>query len=132
MLQKPSPREVVIESSKGASSEFFELNTADTNQLKTVRGIGSFYARKIIELRDQLQGYHSWDQLLEIWKMKPETIESLREAATLDRSLIQTWAINDQSIEQLADHPYISWKQAKAIVAYRETTWGIFRLVRLV
>ena len=98
----------------------FELNRADTNQLKSVRGIGSFYARKIVELREELGGYHSWDQLLQVWKMKPETIESLQKAATLNPNLTVKLSINDLTKNQLAAHPNISWKQARAIVSYRD------------
>lgn len=48
------------------SSEHISVNTADTNLLKKVPGIGSYYARQIIRYRTRLGGFYSTQQLLEI------------------------------------------------------------------
>ena len=53
------------------------LNTADTNELKKLNGVGSFYALKIVEYREELGGYHNIAQLLELWKMTPEKIDKM-------------------------------------------------------
>ena len=46
--------------------EHIVLNTADTTALKTIPGIGSYFARKIVEYGERLGGYVSVDQLDEI------------------------------------------------------------------
>jgi Ni/Co efflux regulator RcnB len=46
--------------------EYVVLNTADTTQLKTVPGIGAYFARKIVQYGLRLGGYVSVDQLDEI------------------------------------------------------------------
>ena len=46
--------------------EHININTADTAQLMTVPGIGSYYARQIVRKRARLGGFASPKQLLEI------------------------------------------------------------------
>ena len=46
--------------------EHIVLNTADTTALKTVPGIGSYFARKVVQYGERLGGYVSVDQLDEI------------------------------------------------------------------
>ena len=46
--------------------EHIHINTADTAQLMTVPGIGSYYARQIVRKRARLGGFASPKQLLEI------------------------------------------------------------------
>ena len=46
--------------------EHININTADTAQLMTVPGIGSYYARQIVRKRARLGGFASLKQLLEI------------------------------------------------------------------
>ena len=48
------------------AGEHVVLNTADTTVLKTVPGIGPYYARKVVEYGERLGGYVSVDQLDEI------------------------------------------------------------------
>ena len=43
-----------------------ELNTADSAMLDAVRGIGPYYAKKILRYRELLGGYYSVEQLKEI------------------------------------------------------------------
>lgn len=95
------------------------LNTADTTDLKAIRGIGSFYARKIVEYREQLGGYISFNQLNEIWKMREETMQAMEPYVFIVKSDVRKIAINEVDVETLKNHPYVSWKIAKALVNYR-------------
>lgn len=51
---------------KLCKGEHININTADTAQLMTVPGIGSYYARQIVRKRARLGGFASPKQLLEI------------------------------------------------------------------
>jgi competence protein ComEA len=97
-----------------------ELNLADTIALKSLTGIGSFYARKIVELREELGGFYSYDQLLDIWKMDEARLGVIRTEATVDASLIRSLDVNKSTKEELGAHPYISWSVANSIVKMRE------------
>ena len=98
---------------------FIDINTADTTRLKKLKGIGSFYAKKIVEERNKLGGYHDINQLLEIWNFTPEMLTSIKSEIHLGDSPLKTININNCEIEELAKNPYLNWKQANSIVKYR-------------
>jgi len=97
-----------------------DLNSSDTSELKSLKGIGSYYASKIVEHRDALGGYNDFQQLFEIWKMRPETVKLLQERCELGSRVLRKIKINQVSSEDLKSHPYLDWKLANAIVNYRD------------
>lgn len=113
--QKYPPRE------PRAPREKVELNTADTLALTALPGIGPAFARGITKYRDRLGGFTSMDQLAEVWvlKDKPDAVERIRELVVLDPALARHIPINSCTADDLGAHPYVGWKLAKAIVAYR-------------
>jgi len=105
-----------------------ELNTADTLELTTIRGIGPAFARSIVKYREALGGFHSLDQLNEVYILqdKPEAVTALREFLILDTLAIRKIPINTCTVEEMAAHPYLRWKLAKPLFAYR-TQHGAFK-----
>jgi DNA uptake protein ComE-like DNA-binding protein len=108
-----------------------EINTCDTSDLIALRGVGSFLANKIVDYRTKLGGYHSLNQLLEVWKMSPETYDLIVQRLTIDSTLISRINVNTGSISELAVHPYIRKTLAENIVNYRNMhgnykTWSDF------
>ncbi len=99
-----------------------EINGADSTALVAVRGIGPAFARSIIKYRDRLGGFVSLDQLSEVYILrdKPEAVERLKEKLTVDPALMRRIHLNSCTVEELAPHPYIDWKVAKALIAYRD------------
>lgn len=98
-----------------------DLNLADTTELKKLPYIGSFYAREIIRYRDELGGYHSLAQLLELYKMTPETIDKFAEKVTIDNTKIKKINVNSATAQELSAHPYVNFALANKIVSKRET-----------
>ena len=96
-----------------------ELNTADTASLKMVPQIGSFYAKKIVELRDNLGGFYSVEQLREVYRMDEDRFAALRDWFYADTSFIAPLFINYLPMDSMAKHPYISSAQALAICSLR-------------
>lgn len=96
------------------------INTADTNELKKLRGIGSFYANRFIEYREELGGYHSIGQLKEVWEMTEDKIDKFAHQVILDLSEIRQININSASAHELSQHPYLSFGEANKIVLKRE------------
>ncbi len=96
-----------------------ELNAANQEVLETIPGIGPYFAKKIITFRDKLGGYLNKEQLLEINKMTPEILSSIKEYISFDNELISQININEATSEDLSKHPYISWNVANAIVKFR-------------
>lgn len=103
-----------------------ELNSADTNALKSLNGIGSFYAKEIVKYRSELGGYHNLGQLLELWKMDAEKIDYFADRLYIDSEFLETMKINRLTSQELSSHPYISLHLASKIIYSRESQ-GNFR-----
>lgn len=95
-----------------------DLNSATREELKQLTGIGDFYAEKIVERREELGGYISHDQLLEIWKFGTERLDKIKGNISVDGN-VRKLNVNTASFEMLYEHPYISYKVANSIVKMR-------------
>ena len=99
----------------------FNINTADTTQLKQIRGIGSKLSARIVKYRDGLGGFHSAAQLQEVYGLQPEIVDSLQKYTFVpDVYTPQQLSVNAATADELKLHPYISSNVARALVAYRE------------
>lgn len=97
------------------AGEHVVLNTADTTALKTVPGIGPYYARKVVEYGQRLGGYVSVDQLDEIEGFPLDAKEYL----VIENATPRHLNVNTLTLNELRKHPYLSFYQAKAITDYR-------------
>lgn len=100
------------------------LRTADTTELKMIRGIGSYRAKQIVRYREQLGGFASVEQLREIKALQPLWADSLSADSFLQHFLldsikVEPLRVNRARPEVLQRHPYLSFEQAKAIYELR-------------
>ena len=99
-----------------------DLNRVDSLWLMKIYGIGPVLSKRIIKYRNLLGGFHSMDQLKEVYRLPPEVIETLSKRVFINNSHtpLEKIFINNSEYLQIAAHPYISFDQARAIVAYRK------------
>ena len=102
-------------SEKIHAGETIVLNTADTTALKTIPGIGPYYARKIVQYGQRLGGYVNVDQLDEIENFPSEAKSFL----IVRNAHPQKLNLNKLSLNELKRHPYINFFMARAITDYR-------------
>lgn len=107
-----------------------QLNAATHDELIELNGIGDYYAKKIIEYREKLGGFHSQEQLLELWKFTPEKLAKIKDQLLVSGEL-QKININQASYEELVKHPYVSSKVANSIVKMRSQRNGYKNLTDL-
>ena len=96
-----------------------EINSADSSDLLKLK-IPSYLISKILLYRNQLGGYASSFQLLEIYHFPENIFERIHPSLKVNIGLIQPIGINSKSEEELALHPYLSYKEAKALALYRK------------
>lgn len=109
------------------AGQMLKINNADTLALRTIPGIGPYFARKIVRYREQLGGFVSKNQLLEIADF-PESALPYIEISSAEASAIRRLNINKASAEQLRSHPYITFSMAKQITEYRRLRGNIKNL----
>ena len=96
-----------------------DLNTADSISLERIPGLGPFYVKEIMKLRDKLGGIRDYAQLMMIYKMRDETIDRVADHTFIDSISFSYIYINQVSLDRLGRHPYITWRQAKILINYR-------------
>ncbi|HZY78217.1 MAG TPA: helix-hairpin-helix domain-containing protein [Cyclobacteriaceae bacterium] len=100
--------------------EKFDLNLADTAKLKTIYGIGPVIARRIALYRESLGGFIMFEQLYEVWGLDSTVVRRLSEKSVIAPGFTPVkLPINHCGEQELARHPYIRTKLARAIVNYR-------------
>ena len=99
-----------------------EINSADTNELIKIRGIGSVFAKRIVKFRDALGGFVRTEQLLEVFGFDEEKYDQIFPQIRLDSLAVRKLNVNTASVDDLNFHPYISKKEAVAIFTKRVKT----------
>lgn len=116
---------------KDAAPVRLGINRADSAALTAVKGIGPYYAARIVAYRGRLGGYVSLEQLLEIPRMSAENFERIRPQIFLDSIEIQKIDINFADAKTLAEHPYLSESMVRRLLRARELKGGWSRIEEL-
>ncbi|WP_312138989.1 helix-hairpin-helix domain-containing protein [Sphingobacterium sp.] len=106
--------------SNSYESLLINLNSADSAELTQLRGIGPAFSRRIVNFRNSLGGFHSTEQLSEVYGLPEETYLHIKKHVQVDKASIVKLRINELDVNALAKHPYISYKQARTMVNFRE------------
>lgn len=122
-----SASESTTDSSKSKRQNFYvekqlskvELNSADSLDLVKLK-IPHYLISKILLYRTQLGGYANSFQLLEIYHFPENIFERIHPLLITNCEHLKPIGINSKTEEELALHPYLSYKEAKAIVLFRK------------
>lgn len=100
--------------------ETLDINQADSIQLEQINGIGNTLAQRIIKYRNKLGGFVSLSQLREVYGLDSLVIGRIEKRFIVKSDFKpQQLNINTSAEKDLGTHPYIGYKAAKAIAAYR-------------
>jgi competence protein ComEA len=97
-----------------------ELNTADSATLTSLNGIGPAFARRIVQYRTRLGGFHNKHQLQEIVGMDNMRYQDVQGQFTIDKRKVKRFNVNQIEFEDIKDFPYLNFKQMNAIIQYRK------------
>lgn len=119
-------KEVVQEK---ATVKILDLNSASEEDLLSLNGIGPFFAKNIIKKRDELGGFYTFEQLLEVWKFDEEKLNAIKPFVKIDLDQIKKININTVTVDELKKHPYFKWNIANSIVKIRVQIGGFNQIV---
>ena len=95
-----------------------DINKADEKKWEALYGIGPYFAKKIVRFRESLGGFASIDQVGQTYHLPDSTFRKIKSHLILS-PITRKIHINHEDEVSLKKHPYIDWKQAKVIIAYR-------------
>lgn len=96
-----------------------DANTATAEEYQKIRGIGPVLSKRIVSFREKLGGFHSKDQLHQVYGLDSSVVDDLKQHLIFS-SYVRKININTDSLQPLYSHPYINYNTARAIVNYRE------------
>lgn len=100
----------------------FELNGAYAEDFAQIRGIGPVLSLRILAFREALGGFRHREQLYDVYGLDSALVDSLLAYTWLDVSKVRLKKlnVNTATADTLRRHPYLNWRLAGLIVAYRE------------
>lgn len=95
------------------------INKADVAEWKSLKGIGDVLASRIVKYREKLGGFHSREQLKEVYGISDSLYKTLSPFLKVDHQHVRKMNPNKAELSELQAHPYISPTLSKQIVGFR-------------
>ncbi len=102
------------------AQKVLQINTASEQEWQHLRGIGPVLSKRIVKFREKLGGFSSTEQVGETFGLPDSTFQAIQPLLSVEDSVaLRQIFLNRCTKEELAAHPYLSWKQAETILSYR-------------
>lgn len=108
-----------LEKKKSYSILKVDLNDCDTSDIMRVPQFGSKRAQKIVEYRKKLGGFHSLNQLHEIYILQNVDLKYCEKYFYVNQQEIKKIYVNSASYKEMVSHPYFDAYLVKTILQYR-------------
>ncbi|MGY8940626.1 MAG: ComEA family DNA-binding protein [Flavobacteriales bacterium] len=99
---------------------WYNLNLVDSIFLESLPRIGPVLAGRICRFREALGGFHSVDQLQEVWGIYPDQLESISAWFYVHLGDVKWVCVNTASWHMMMRHPYIRGEGARLIERFRK------------
>ena len=109
-----------IHSPKQYPSKPIDINIADSAAFESLPGIGPVLARRIVLFREKLGGFYKVEQVGETFGLADSVFQKIRSRMEMGQYSLKKININKVTWEELKMHPYIGYKKATAMIAYRK------------
>jgi competence ComEA-like helix-hairpin-helix protein len=93
-----------------------EINSADTLELRKLKGIGPSYSNRIVKYREALGGFVTLEQIKEVYGISDSLFSQIASNIYLETMEVRSVNINIATFKELNSHPYISFEQTKDIL----------------
>lgn len=99
---------------------WYNLNSVDSVFLESLPRIGPVLAGRICRFREALGGFHSVNQLQEVWGIYPDQLESISAWFYVHSGDVKLVCVNTDSWHTMMRHPYIRGEGARLIERFRK------------
>jgi len=99
-----------------------DINASGVKRLQQVKGIGPVLSKRIVKYRRLVGGFHSVDQLEEVYGIDEEVMSNIRDQLWINTTSLNRINIFTASVDSLSSHFYVSERTAKTIKAYIAST----------
>lgn len=107
--------------SKAKARVQVDVNRASEADFKKLSGIGEKLSQRLVKYREALGGFHSFEQLNEIYGLPEETYEAILPQLLMESHSLQKIPINSVSFKTLLKHPYADYELTKKLINYRNS-----------
>jgi DNA uptake protein ComE-like DNA-binding protein len=107
------------------ASVIIDINRASIEEWQALKGIGPYYAKRIVRFREALGGFADVTQVGNTHHLPDSVFQNIM-LSLRPSPVYRPLAINTSTVEELKNHPYLNWKEARLIVRYREQH-GVFQ-----
>ena len=125
----PMEKKVIVKASAWKNEEkdiveeefkniIIDINNSTAEDWQKLRGIGPSFSKRIIKYRDRLGGFHTIAQVGEAYGLPDSTFQIIKPYLETS-AILNKINLNQVTEEELKNHPYVSWNQAKVIISYR-------------
>lgn len=114
------PRPLTYSGAATATKKPLDINAANADEWQRLPGIGEKRAEQMVRFRDALGGFTSIDQVGEMRSLPDSVFRRIRPFLLIEQAAVKKIDLNAAAEADLSAHPYISAKQARLIVAYRD------------
>ncbi|MFY7670137.1 ComEA family DNA-binding protein [Tenacibaculum sp. MEBiC06402] len=98
-----------------------DINLANQNDFRTIKGIGEKLSERIIKYRSKLQGFSFKEQLNEVWGLEDEVVKRVFNVFSIQKlPVIKKINVNTANFKELLANPYIDYDLCKKIFDYRD------------
>src|SRR5699024_4378830 len=97
-----------------------DINKADSAEWRRIYGIGPVLSARIVRFRHALGGFYKIDQISEVYNLPDSTFQHIKDRLYISNLSLKKLNINKASVKELKSHPYINFRLASSITAFRE------------
>ena len=109
-----------------------DINSCDSTELLALPGIGQVLSGRIIRFRNLLGGFASTEQLQEVYGLRPETFNMIKDRVIADTTLIDKINVNSADFRRFSRLPYFERNEINDILRYRNTNGQINNIGELI
>lgn len=99
---------------------WIDINSADTTELMSIRGIGPVLSRRILRYRSILGGYTRVSQLEEVYGLDQERFPEIEPYLYADTTRVVKLRLLSDEFSTLLRHPYLNYEQVSMIFRLRD------------